>query len=376
MSYKQRLELYKKIEDIRGRPLLVYITSLRPNASGQMAPDVIPEIIQQIVNIPESQKEIDLLVVSNGGDPIVAWRIVNLLRERFARYNVVLPYVAYSAATLLALGADQIAMHPFANLGPVDPQITSTRQSEGHGPQVNNFGSEDLRHYLAFVREDVGITDQEQLRHAFELLCKDVGALGIGSAKRSSQLMLSLGEKLLSLHMSDKNEARTIAESLSRSFYHHGYSVGRKEAKNLRLAVEEGIDTQLENLIWDVWQSVSLEMECDSPFDPLEIVSNDQGAANSLNSAYQVCIPANLPPGVQQQAYNNVLQQIRLEPIVPAPFNILFAVVESLSGHSEFTQRGEIRATRLPDMNLNINITSKSQKWTRSKNSTSVIAEN
>ena len=54
MSYQQRIALYKEIEKIRQRPLLVYVTSLRPNASGQMAPDVIPEIIRQIIDIPDS----------------------------------------------------------------------------------------------------------------------------------------------------------------------------------------------------------------------------------------------------------------------------------------------------------------------------------
>lgn len=58
-------------------------------------------------------------------------------------------YTAYSAATLLALGADNMVMHPFANLGPVDPQITSTRQSKENNPKLSQFGSEDLVHYLA-----------------------------------------------------------------------------------------------------------------------------------------------------------------------------------------------------------------------------------
>jgi hypothetical protein len=45
------------------------------------------------------------LVVSNGGDPITVARIIGLLRERFSKVSVLLPYVAFSAATLVALGA-------------------------------------------------------------------------------------------------------------------------------------------------------------------------------------------------------------------------------------------------------------------------------
>ena len=129
-----------------------------------MASDVIMEFVRQIQAIPKDAKEADILVISSGGDPIVAWHIVSLLREKFERLNVLLPYTAFSAATLLAMGADKIIMHPYANLGPVDPQITATTR-KGDSPQSQvKFGSEDLANYLAFVREDVGLTDQEELK--------------------------------------------------------------------------------------------------------------------------------------------------------------------------------------------------------------------
>ena len=35
------------------------------------------------------------------------------------------PYYAFSAGTLIAVGANEIFMHPTASLGPVDPQILS-----------------------------------------------------------------------------------------------------------------------------------------------------------------------------------------------------------------------------------------------------------
>lgn len=362
MSYQTRRDLYKRIEKVRGNSLITYVTSLRPNASAQIAGDVIPEIIRQIEQIPKEKSEIDFLIVSNGGDPIVAWRIISLLRSRFERLNVLLPYSAYSAATLIALGADTIVMHPFASLGPVDPQLVSTRQNGGQNRQVSQFGSEDLVHYLAFVRENVGITDQAQLQKSFELLCNDVGAIGIGSAKRSSQLMLSLGEKLLTLHMQDKNEARSIAESLNKSYYHHGYSVDRNEARGLRLAVQPTND-KLEELIWKVWEDLSNEMECTTPFDPLEIVYSHPKAAQSLDVTNQIHLPANLPPQLVQQILQQFLAQLHVQPVVPVEYSIFYAAVEGSRGFSHFKQHAEIRAIRLPDMNVNVNITPRSQKW-------------
>jgi ClpP class serine protease len=53
----------------------------------------------------------------------VPWRLISLFREYAAKVAVLLPYRAYSAATLLALGADEIVMHPFAEMGPIDPTV-------------------------------------------------------------------------------------------------------------------------------------------------------------------------------------------------------------------------------------------------------------
>src|SRR5947208_1058244 len=154
MPYTERLDLYQKISDIRQRPLIVYVTSSRLNASGQMGPDVIPQFAKLLLEIPKGYKELDILIVSNGGDPIVPLRVIGMVRERYQKIGALLPYAAYSAATLLALGADEIVMHPFSNLGPVDPQLTSRRRraDQPAGQEENiQFGSEDLRNFLEFV---------------------------------------------------------------------------------------------------------------------------------------------------------------------------------------------------------------------------------
>lgn len=367
MSYNERIEIYKRIEELRQRPLITYVTSLRPGAGGQMAADSIAEFTRQILAIPDSNS-VDVLIISNGGDPTVAWRISSMLRERFDTVGVLLPFTAYSAATLLALGANEIVMHPFSNLGPVDPQLTSSRPGEGQEPQVSQFGSEDLVHYLAFVKEDVGITDQKELQRSFEMLCQDVGAIPVGVAKRSAQLSMSLGRKLLNLHMDDPNEASSIAESLNKSFFHHGYPVGRSEAEKIGLPVIKP-DPELEELLWNVWLSFEEEMECTQPFSPLEIVLSESNNADLLGPVSQVQLPANLPQQVMQQAYNNILQQINIVQITPADFELFHATVESKYCKSYFKTKGRISAVRQPDMNIALSIAEISKRWIFEENS-------
>lgn len=368
MSYSERAALYSQIEETRGSPLLCYVTSPRANAGGQMGGDVVPEFTKHLLTIPKSNDKIDILIVSNGGDPTVSWRIISLLRERFEKVGVLLPFAAYSAATLIALGADEIVMHPFANLGPVDPQLVYVRRAPGgpeqRGPQEKmQFGAEDLRYFLDFVRQDVQVSDQEQMERAFEYLCKDVGSVPIGIAKRSSQLSLSLGEKLLSLHMDDQNRVKAIAEALNRSFYHHGYPVGKTEAKSIGLPVADP-SGELESLMWQVWQDVEAEMLGNEPFNPLKCVLDDPNVAALLEPVQQIQIPANLPPQATNQILQSVIQQIGMVSVPPVQFEHLQAVLESRNCRSEFRTRGKINAIRRPDMTIATNVMRIEQQWT------------
>jgi hypothetical protein len=360
MGFAERKALYQEIEAKRDRPVIAYVTSSRPNAQAQMASDVIPRIAEQVRCVAPEHTAIDLLIVSNGGDPTVAWRIVSVLRERFANVGVLLPFSAFSAATLLALGADEVVMHAFANLGPVDMQLVQRRRvsgPDGHPTgevEEVTFGSEDVRHFLEFLRTDVGITDQAPLERAFELAIRDVGAIAVGSAKRGTNLALSMGEKLLGLHMDDKNQAKAIAESFNSAFYHHGYPVGRREAAEAGLNVVKAEDIGLDDVLWSVWMDVAAEMAVDMPFDPLVEVMNDPVVGPQLTEVPRVDIPAGLPPALAQQAFQQVLAQIQVMQQPAVDYDLFLATVESPRCCSEFRQTGKLNAVRLPDLNIQV----------------------
>ena len=163
-----------------------------------MATDALPYLIDQLDCIPADTKHIDLLIASYGGDPMVAWRIMSLIRQRVKQVSVLIPQSAYSAATLVALGADEIVMHPNGHLGPIDMQITTVTEGTRR-----DFSTEDISAFLDFVREKLSITDQEHLRRLFEITCKEVGSLGVGFTARSSKLAVALAERLLGMHMKD-----------------------------------------------------------------------------------------------------------------------------------------------------------------------------
>ncbi len=356
MGLEARLAKYRQIEELRRRPIITYVTSSRQNAEGRMSTDALPEILDQLLLLPPNTKKVDLLIVSNGGDPTVAWRIISLLRDKVDHVAVLIPQAAFSAATLLALGADEIVMHPCGNLGPVDPQITVTRPKPG-GQDVIHFGSEDLTGFLRFIREDVGLSEQEHIRSAFELFCKEAGAVPIGVATRAAQLSVSMGEKLLRMHMKGTSagaKAKSIAEMLNKKFFHHGYPVGRKEAKEINLKVIEP-DATLEKLLWEIWLDLEEEMQCREPFNPMHEIEKSPIAAQLFSPIPQVTIPSGVPPEMQQQIVQSILSQISVVNLSGVDYETKHSIIESVRKASAFVAKGKIFARREADLKISVN---------------------
>ncbi len=362
MGLAQRVALYKQLEEKRERPLIVYITSSRIGASGSMAADAIPELTDQVEKLPPNTKKLDLLVVSDGGDPMVAWRSVTLLRERVEHLTVLVPQGAYSAATLLALGANEIIMHPNGNLGPVDPQMSVRKRGDGEG---EHFGFEDMTGFLEFVRKEVGLTDQEHIRSMFEMFCSQVGPVPVGVAARSSLLALSMGEKLLRMHMTGEanvQRPRVIAESLNKAFYHHGYPISRREAKDIGLPIADSLP-EVEGLTWKIWLDVEKELEIRKPFHPVYVLMANAAAAESLLAPVpQLNIPPDAPDEVRQGLIAEMIGQGILE-IEPVDFQFVSAVMESPRLASRDKFKGKIIACRTADLDLQTNVIGTETGW-------------
>ena len=106
MPLKERVALIKKIEEIRGSTVISFLTSLRQNVPAQIAEDSVRVFFDHLLLLPSRPvAKFDLLLCSNGGSGTVPWRLVSLFREFSKKFNVLIPYRSYSAATLIALGA-------------------------------------------------------------------------------------------------------------------------------------------------------------------------------------------------------------------------------------------------------------------------------
>jgi hypothetical protein len=287
---------------------------------------------------------VDLLISSEGGDPIAAWRIVNLLRERFGKIGVLIPFAAQNAATVFALGADEIVMHPFSCLGPIDMQMNLSNGSPGRNRQ---FSTEDVSSFLNFLKEDLGVSDRLFGIEASKALLAELKPTDIGIVKKSMTLIKSIAIKLLETHMEDKEEIQRIVDKFT-SFSHHRYTIGRKESIDLGLPIMKDFNEDLEEFIWKIREDADREMKCKVPFDPLAIVGSRKEIMDRLN-----VVPAlprfGEPPTTQR------VENITDESIV--------ALVESKNLKSYFKFKAIIDAIRGDNLSIACNVAIVSDGW-------------
>jgi Serine dehydrogenase proteinase len=366
MSWTDRIEIYKQIEKLRERPLIVYVTSKREGVFAAMSTDALPCIIDQIDSLPDNSKAVDFLIASYGGDPMVAWRIMSLIRQRVQKVGVMIPHSAYSAATLVAFGANEIIMHPNGHLGPVDMQIISS----GESGQPKRFSTEDISAFLDFVRDNLKITDQEHIRALFEITCKEVSSLGIGFTARSSKLAVDLGERLLALHMRDdesRSKLRSIVQNMSKRFQSHAYPVNRTEALEMGLPVNKKRDKDLEKLMWAAWLNLEQELKENTPFDPIFELLKSAEAAKLLAPVPQLDIPLCAQAMTHWNtslADVNAASQTKINPI---DFQLMTAIVESSRTAYSNVIRGKILACRNPDLMIKYNRVITSRDWEKAQ---------
>lgn len=275
MSRESRLNIIKQIAEKRNSFVLTYVTSTRQGAEVSMAMDSIRYIFDHIVNHKngvDSKERLDLFLYSNGGDGTVPWRLVTLIRDYFKEFTVLIPYRAFSAATLTALGADQIIMHPMGMLGPTDPTVMNGFNPEAKNGQKLGISVEDVTAYINLIKEEAGITHEDELIQAFNKLPEQVHPLALGNVKRSLAQSRMMANKLLSLHMDkykDQHGIKDIIDNLTSKLYYHGHPINRKEATDIGIKTISTKNVEVENLIWELYLEYEIEMRLADPFNPL-----------------------------------------------------------------------------------------------------------
>jgi len=331
------------IEDLRrargSDVVLTYITSTRPALEAGMALDAVRCFYDHLPS--ERVGQLDLVIHSNGGDGVVPWRLMTLLHEYAEKVDVLVPHRAFSAATLAALGAHEIMMHPMGMLGPIDASINNPLGPVNAVGQPVPVSGEDVAAYYALVRDDLGIRE-EQIVQAFQVLADKVHPLVLGNVKRGSAQSRMLGEKLIALRSRVDQEHRDLLEQLTTKLYYHGHPINRIEAKELGLDIADP-DPACEAALWALYVEYEVAMNMTTPFDPVAI-----GLAGGVEPP--------ISPAPQQLIYASL----------PAPLTVPMVMVESEHRCDVFEQELQISVARGPLGLFHGNVVAVRAEWVAS----------
>jgi hypothetical protein len=270
-----RKTIIKQIQKSRNSKVIVYFTGDRQMASARIWEDAVRPLYDHLLSVGKTQK-IDLFLYSRGGNVSVPWRIITMFREFCDELSVIIPYKAYSATTLISLGADSIVMGKKAELGPIDPTLEKQSVGENAGPP-DLISVEDVNSFLSFVRERGHLTDQAALSQVICLLANQLTPLALGSINRTNSHIRLVARKLLTARKEKLEEAKisAIIETLTEKIYSHGHAIGRKEALEIGLPIITP-DDPLETTIWKLYLEYEQLLKLLEPIDPILALANKE----------------------------------------------------------------------------------------------------
>ena len=168
---------------------------------------------------PNHDKDVLLVLVSPGGEIEPAYQIAKICKS-FAkeRFIVAVPRSAKSAATFVALGADEIHMGILGQLGPIDPQL-------GNLPAL---GVQRALETIASICEKNPGSSEMFAKY----LSSTVTIEQIGYCQRVAESAVQYAELLLATKAEVRDKANQVASHLVHGYKDHSFVIDAQEARN------------------------------------------------------------------------------------------------------------------------------------------------
>ncbi len=198
-----------------------------------------------------------LVLDTPGGDQMYAYRTMKYLDNLYKNkpVYVIVPDMAMSAGTLMALGADKIYMFPDSCMGPLDPQ-------KPHPEDDTMISTLDIRDAISTIAAqtaaatriilqdnlEVGMPKTLAIKLAtdsavklFQPITSKIDPYHLNESVRVSELNSMYGARLLMMRMTKENPSKAISISsdLTNNYMFHGYAITLDEALSKGLAVED-----------------------------------------------------------------------------------------------------------------------------------------
>lgn len=240
----------------------------RPEESGnqdrflQLEHDLVEALISDREHLPAAGP-VALLIDSPGGQAKCAFEIASYLRKRCGGYKAIVPRWAKSAATLLAIGADELTIGEAGELGPLDVQLWSDEREQWESAlneiqaleRLNAFALESLDQAMfLLVRRMKKRTDvlmpkvSEFVAQMVRPLFEKIDVVHYTQTARDLKVGEDYAVRLLTPRFG-ATKARAIARSLVADYSEHDFLIDRHEA--LQLGLEPAtVDPEMEAILY------------------------------------------------------------------------------------------------------------------------------
>jgi len=220
--------IFARFEKEMGLPLLAYWTS----SGGSICQNDVMAMSQLLDTCPPGNA-VGLFLKSDGGNPEAALRLVHLLRSRFKRIVLYAPFECASAATMVALGANEIHMGATSYLTAVDSSLKHQLSPVDSRNEVVSVSQDEVSRILRLWKE------QHVKGNPYPEVYRYLHPLVIGALDRSSSLSIRICQELLSYHMPTGRRAERISRQLNSSYPSHSYPITAREARKLGLTIRD-----------------------------------------------------------------------------------------------------------------------------------------
>ncbi|MEB3217367.1 MAG: hypothetical protein VKN72_14205 [Nostocales cyanobacterium 94392] len=213
-------------------------------------------LINEIKETSPKRDNVILILTTYGGDPDAAFRIARYIKRKYHKFTLFVFGSCKSAGTLLALGADEIVMSDFGELGPLDVQVTKDDDFRSESvldiqQALSVIGSQAFEMFESYLLKLISgtqalITTKTAADIASSMavnllspIPSQIDPLRLGEMNRLMNIALAYGQRL-------KPEGIEVIKNLIYNYPSHSFVIDYEEAKKLFDDVREPMDLEYE----------------------------------------------------------------------------------------------------------------------------------
>lgn len=253
----------------------------------------------EVINLCSTRKRrsnVLFILVTEGGNADASYRIARVLQEGYSNFSFFVTGYCKSAGTLLGLGANELIIGDFGELGPLDVQMIKEDElgATRSGLTVisalstlHNAAFDAFEHFFLETKRRSGgsITTHTAIQVAtsmagtlFSPIYKHVDAMHVGEAGRYLKIAKKYGELL---QEKSQNFTKQTLDELTNNYPTHSFVIDRFQAeklfKNVRAPTEN--ELKLSNLLGN-----AALVPCSSPKDTLLTFLNSKNELEDLHN--------------------------------------------------------------------------------------------